>query len=150
DSLPVGTGLAAFLGHLFPVYLGFRGGKGVATGAGVVLVLLPGPALGALFVWLTVLLASRYVSLASVCAAVSLALFRIVLTPHPFDADHVVLTSFCLVAGGLVLVRHQSNLVRLLRGTENRLKETPAMLTLSKTIHVLVLGLWFGMAVFFS
>lgn len=150
DTLPVGTGLAAFLGHLFPIYLGFRGGKGVATGAGVVLVLLPGPALGALLTWLAVLLAFRYVSLASVCAAVALPLLRIGLTPNPFDGDHLILTSFCLVAGALVVVRHQTNLVRLVRGTENRLQETPAMLTLSRTLHVLALGLWFGMAVFFS
>src|ERR1700738_5228241 len=69
DLLPVTAGLAAFLGHLFPVYLRFRGGKGVATGAGVVAVLLPGPALGAIFVWFAVVSASRYVSLASVAAA---------------------------------------------------------------------------------
>ena len=68
DFLPVAAGLAAFLGHLFPVYLRFRGGKGVATGFGVVTVLMPGPALVAALVWVTVLAATRYVSLASICA----------------------------------------------------------------------------------
>src|SRR5437763_11812697 len=68
DGLPVVAGLAAFLGHLFPVYLRFRGGKGVATGAGVVTVLLPGPACAALATWVFVVLASRYPSLASLGA----------------------------------------------------------------------------------
>jgi acyl-phosphate glycerol 3-phosphate acyltransferase len=57
------AGIAAFLGHLFPLFLGFRGGKGVATGAGIVLVLLPLPTLAALFFWLTIASATRYVSL---------------------------------------------------------------------------------------
>src|SRR5436305_1462149 len=54
DGLPVLAGLAAFVGHMFPVYLRFRGGKGVATGAGVVSVLVPGPTLAALLAWLPV------------------------------------------------------------------------------------------------
>src|SRR6516164_4001166 len=63
DGLGVIAGLAAFLGHLFPIYLRFRGGKGVATGAGVVAVLLPGPALAALATWVVAVMATRYVSL---------------------------------------------------------------------------------------
>lgn len=122
NSLPVGAGLAAFLGHLFPVYLGFRGGKGVATGAGVVLVLLPWTALGALLIWLCVVLTSRYVSLASVLAASGLCGLRIWLTPQPFAENHIVLTGFCIVAAVLVLVRHHANLVRLVAGTESQLK----------------------------
>lgn len=149
-GLDVGAGLAAFLGHLFPVYLGFRGGKGVATAAGVILVLLPGPAGGALLIWLGVVLATSYVSLASVSAAAGLVGLRLWLTPEPFGRDQIVLTGFCLIAALLVLVRHHANLSRLARGTENRLKESPAMVTLGKTIHVLALGFWFGMAVFFT
>ncbi len=72
DWLAVLTGLAAFLGHLFPLYLGLRGGKGVATGTGVVLMLVPGPALAALGVWLLAVLAWRYVSVASLLAVAAL------------------------------------------------------------------------------
>src|SRR5262249_47203103 len=64
-TLGVVAGLGAFLGHLFPLYLRFHGGKGVATGAGIIVMLLPGPALGALLTWVAVLCASSYVSLAS-------------------------------------------------------------------------------------
>jgi acyl-phosphate glycerol 3-phosphate acyltransferase len=149
-ALEVSAGLAAFLGHLFPVYLHFRGGKGVATGAGVVVVLLPVPALGALLTWLALVCVSRYVSLGSLAAAVVLCALRLGLTPAPFAADNLILTLFCFVAVALVFLRHRSNLTRLLRGSENRLKDTPAMLQLSKTLHVLALGLWFGSAVFFT
>ncbi len=148
--LEVLAGLAAFLGHLFSIYLRFRGGKGVATAAGVVAILLPGPTAGALLAWVALLCASRYVSLASLGAAAVLCIIRLLATPEPFAPDHVTLTVFCLVAAGLVAVRHRANIGRLLRGTENRLRDTPAMFTLAKTIHVLALGLWFGSTVFFS
>jgi acyl-phosphate glycerol 3-phosphate acyltransferase len=150
EVLPVTAGLAAFLGHLFPVYLRFRGGKGVATGAGVVAVLLPGPALGAILVWLAVVFARRYVSLASVAAAASLIAFRLLLVENPFAEGHVVRTMFCLVAAVLVIVKHRANISRLWQGNENRLKESPAMLLVNKTVHVLALGLWFGTVVFFT
>jgi acyl-phosphate glycerol 3-phosphate acyltransferase len=150
QSLEVTAGLAAFLGHLFPVYLNFRGGKGVATGAGVVAVLVPGPALAALLAWITVLCISRYVSLSSLCAVVVLCVLRLVMTPEPFAPDTRTLTLLCFVAAGLVFVRHRANIARLLHGNENRLKETPAMLMLTKTLHVLALGLWFGSVVFFT
>jgi acyl-phosphate glycerol 3-phosphate acyltransferase len=150
DSLRVAAGLAAFLGHLFPVYLRFKGGKGVATGAGVVAILLPAPLFVGLLAWVTVLSLSRYVSLASVTAAVALTLFRIVTALPPFQREHIVLTSFCLLASILVVVRHAANLRRLVQGSENRLKESDALVQFQKTVHVLALGLWFGSAVFFT
>jgi acyl phosphate:glycerol-3-phosphate acyltransferase len=149
-TLPVVAGLAAFLGHLFPVYLRFRGGKGVATGAGVVAVLVPLPTAGALLTWLLVVSSTRYVSLASLCAAAMLCALRLGLTPEPLAPEHRVLTLFCLWATALVFVRHGTNVRRLLAGTENRLKDSPAMNSLTRTLHVLAVGLWFGTAVFFT
>jgi acyl-phosphate glycerol 3-phosphate acyltransferase len=120
-TLEVSAGLAAFLGHLFPVYLRFRGGKGVATGAGVVAVLLPWPGLGAVIVWALVVWLTRYVSLASLSAVLALCALRLGLTAAPFDDENLILTLFCFVAAALVIVRHRTNIARLLRGTENRL-----------------------------
>jgi acyl-phosphate glycerol 3-phosphate acyltransferase len=150
DLFPVTAGLAAFLGHLFPIYLRFRGGKGVATAAGVVAVLLWQPALVALVVWISVVAASRTVSLASISAAVALVLARFGLLEAPFSHENTIGTLFCLLAAALVIFKHRSNMSRLWHGTENRLKDSAAMLTLIKTIHVLALGLWFGTVIFFT
>jgi len=145
--LAVAAGLAAFLGHCFPIYLSFRGGKGVATGAGVVAVLLPIPALAAFLAWLVVVGATRYVSLASVVATLVLCLVQ--WTTMGFDLAEPR-GWFCLLAAILVVARHRANLVRLAHGTENRLKESTAMLQLPRSLHTLALGLWFGMSVFFT
>lgn len=150
DSLQVVAGLAAFLGHLFPVYLRFRGGKGVATGAGVVVVLLPLQAAGALLTWVAILCLTRYVSLSSLAAVSVLCALRLALTTEPLAPGQRILTLFCFVAAGLVFVRHRANINRLLHGTENRVRDSAIMLMLSKTLHVLALGLWFGSSVFFS
>jgi acyl-phosphate glycerol 3-phosphate acyltransferase len=119
-TLPVVAGVAAFLGHLFPVYLGFRGGKGVATGAGVIAVLVPVATVIVLAAWGVVLYLTRYVSLASLLAAALLFGLRLTLYPEPWGADGVVVTLFCLVGALLVFVRHHANIRRLLAGTEPR------------------------------
>lgn len=146
--LEVGAGLAAFLGHLYPVYLQFRGGKGVATGAGVVCILVPWAALGAVLVWTIFLLGSRFVAVASIASALALVLLQVSL-PGGMDLGEPR-TLFCLMASALVFVRHRGNVARLLEGTEPRMNHHPALLTLAKTIHVLALGAWFGSAIFFS
>jgi glycerol-3-phosphate acyltransferase PlsY len=147
-TLGAAAGLAAFLGHLFPVYLRFRGGKGVATGAGVIVVLVPVPAFAAVIVWVGVVCATRYVSLASLAAALTLFLFQLK-TTNAFAPDNQLITLFCALAAGLVFLRHRANLARLFHGTENQLPDGPAMFTLGKTIHVISLGLWFGTIAFF-
>jgi acyl-phosphate glycerol 3-phosphate acyltransferase len=149
DSLRVAASLAAFLGHLFPIYLRFRGGKGVSTGAGAVAVLLPLPFLVGFLAWLVLLCVTRYMSLASMVAAIALTGVRLAMA-YPVTRDNGILTAFCLLATILVIVRHRSNLRRLFQGTENRLQETPAMLHFTKTLHVLALGLWFGTTIFFT
>jgi glycerol-3-phosphate acyltransferase PlsY len=150
DALGVAAGLAAFLGHLYPIYLRFQGGKGVATGAGVVAVLLPIPAFAALLTWVGALCAFRYVSLASLAAVVALCACRLAITPARFAPEKVILTLFCFVAAALVSVRHWANARRLIQGNENRIQEGKEMLLLTKTVHVLALGLWFGSGFFFS
>src|SRR5262245_42853196 len=104
--LRVGAAAVAFLGHLFPVYLGFRGGKGIATGAGTIFVLAPGPAAVAVLIWAVVLLASRFMSLASLAAVTILVFARLIPTPTPFSPDALPVTLFLLAGTGLVFVKH--------------------------------------------
>jgi acyl-phosphate glycerol 3-phosphate acyltransferase len=146
----IAAGLAAFVGHMFPIYLRFRGGKGVATGTGVVTMLLPGPTAVALLVWVTVLATTRYVSLASVLAAMTLPLVRLLTVAEPFAEPERILTGFSLLAAALVTLRHRSNLARLIRGEENRVTDSPRLQMIARVLHVLALSLWFGGGVFFS
>ncbi|MDX8403650.1 MAG: glycerol-3-phosphate 1-O-acyltransferase PlsY [Mariprofundaceae bacterium] len=113
DELLIGAvALAAFFGHVFPIYLGFKGGKGVATMFGVVIPWMPWVAVGAFIIWFIVFKLSRYVSLASIIAGVSLPLFTLSL--------HASWVSFgvCMVLGGIMILRHQSNIQRLMAGEE--------------------------------
>lgn len=114
------AGISAILGHNYTCWLRFRGGKGIATTAGVLAVLMP-KALGvALGVWLVVVLASRYVSLASVAAALILPL-AVWLT----GGDTKMLAASALLTV-LALYKHRGNLQRLGQGTEHRLGAKPA------------------------
>jgi len=120
-TLSVVAGIAAFLGHLFPIYLGFRGGKGVATGAGVIAVVVPWFTVIVVLVWAVVLGTTRYMSLASLSAATVLVLLCLLAQENPFAPDRIVVSCFCLLAAALVWLRHTGNIRRLLSGTENRL-----------------------------
>jgi glycerol-3-phosphate acyltransferase PlsY len=105
-------GLAAIAGHVFPVFLGFRGGKGVATGAGVLTALVPWAALASFGAFLTSLKLSRYVSLSSVIACAVLAPISWLLGA---PGELIV---FCALVGGLVILLHRKNLARIASGTE--------------------------------
>lgn len=148
--LTVAAGAAAFLGHLFPIYLGFAGGKGVATGTGVVAVMVPGPTAVAVLAWVTVVLATRHISAASVAAAVVITVARVASVPAPFAEPRWVVTAFVLIAAAFVVVKHRSNVRRLLAGTESRIDDAPRRVTLLKGFHVLAVGWWFGAAAFFN
>ncbi|RMG90009.1 MAG: glycerol-3-phosphate 1-O-acyltransferase [Candidatus Dadabacteria bacterium] len=111
----VTVGFAAYLGHLFPLYLGFRGGKGVATGLGVFLALAPGSVLWAAAVFALLVWRFRWVSLGSLGAAAALPLI-LAYADHPLP---VVLLG--LAVGALTLWKHRDNIERLLDGTEHRL-----------------------------
>lgn len=109
------TGLAAFVGHLYPIFHGFRGGKGVATGFGVLLAWSWPAGLAALFTWLVVAAVGRRSSLAALTAAV-LAPIYLLLSPAP-----LVITLAMIPMAALTLYRHQDNIRRLLDGTEPRI-----------------------------
>lgn len=125
DFLKVLAGITAFLGHLFPIYLGFRGGKGVATGAGVIAVLVPILTIIVLASWGLVLALTRYVSIASLFASALLFVLRLIFTDHPWGEQHLVTTLFCLFGALLVFIRHRANIRRLLNGSEHRLGSHP-------------------------
>src|SRR5262245_52582719 len=150
DVLRVGAAALAFLGHLFPVYLGFRGGKGVATGAGTIFVLVPGPAALAVLTWVVVLFVSRIVSLASMAAVTMLVIARLVITPAAFQPENLPVTLYLLVGTGFVFLKHRANVRRLGAGTENRIGDFAMRDTVVRGSHVLALGLWFGGAAFFN
>ncbi|MBR0057222.1 MAG: glycerol-3-phosphate acyltransferase, partial [Kiritimatiellae bacterium] len=112
-------GLAAVAGHTWPVWLKFRGGKGVATSAGMLVAILPAEVGVAFAVWLATLLALRYVSLASILAAISLAAATWLRHP-PSAPGGCAVPALVTVLAAVVVLRHRANVARLLSGTENR------------------------------
>lgn len=151
DVLRVGAAAFAFLGHLFPVYLRFRGGKGVATGAGTIAVLVPGPAFLAMLFWVVVLLASRTVSLASLAAVGTLVGARLLGIASPFAAEHIAITLYVLVGSAFVAFKHRSNVERLLKCNENPIALNEARRqTWLRIVHLLAVGFWFGGVAFFN
>lgn len=109
--------VVAVLGHMFPVWLGFHGGKGVATGFGVFLVAAPWAALAAISVFFVVLLLTRYVSLASILGAGSFPLFAWLLVS---GEKPVLFIAAQIIVALLIIVKHHQNIRRLVSGTENR------------------------------
>jgi acyl phosphate:glycerol-3-phosphate acyltransferase len=110
--------MSSVLGHLYPPWLKFKGGKGVATSAGALLALTPIATLIGIVIWITVFWLTRYVSLASMTAAVVLPVVILVLSCHDQNKKPLIYSSACVAA--VVVWRHRSNLSRLIRGTEPR------------------------------
>jgi glycerol-3-phosphate acyltransferase PlsY len=109
------AGLAAFIGHVFSIFLRFKGGKGVATALGVLLGIGPGIALGCLGVWLLVVLASRYSSIAALTAATSAPILTGLIS------GSAALTIIVLSISAILIWRHASNIKRFLSGTEEKI-----------------------------
>jgi glycerol-3-phosphate acyltransferase PlsY len=120
ECLELCGGIGAILGHNYTCWLKFKGGKGIATSAGVMLALAPAAGLTALALWILVFAASRYVSLASIVAAASL----------PFAAwfwnSPPLMIYIFAGLGALAIYKHKSNIERLLKGTENRIGKPKA------------------------
>ena len=115
ETWSITVGVFAVLGHIFSPWLGFRGGKGVATSAGILIGLAPWVALGVALIWFLAFQMSRTVSVASLCAATAFPLFVFWLMP-----DQKAFQWISLGMAVLVWFRHRDNLKRLLQGKENR------------------------------
>jgi acyl phosphate:glycerol-3-phosphate acyltransferase len=114
--LAILAGLLATLGHIFPVWLRFKGGKGVATAFGVFLAICPLAALASFLIWLAIMFLSRYVSLASILAAAILPFLTVWLSPKKFGWTW---GSLLFVCAGIVIAKHHENIQRLMQGTEH-------------------------------
>ena len=115
-DLAVAAAVATVLGHVFPVWLAFRGGKGVATALGVIIALVPRASVLILAVFLLVFALTRYVSLASILGAVSFPIFGLAFLRHPTP---ITIAGF-LIIPTIVILKHHANIRRLLAGTESR------------------------------
>lgn len=115
-NFQIGLGLAAVLGHIFPVWADFRGGKGVATLFGLIIAISPWTALGCVGVFLMVLFLTRFVSLSSILASMAFPVFILVI----FNVENDAYRIFAIAVALLVVLTHQKNIGRLLSGSENK------------------------------
>ncbi len=115
-NLQLGLGIAALVGHVFPIFAGFRGGKGVATILGIVICLTPITSLMVLGVFLIVLLATRYVSLSSMTAGLSFPFFLNIVLKN----QNQTLLIFSLFVAALLILTHKKNIARLLKRQETK------------------------------
>ncbi len=115
-NMQLGLGLAAVLGHIFPIWAEFRGGKGVATLFGMVLGIQPNVALCCVGIFILVLYLTRWVSLSSILASIAFPVFILVIFNEPEKLYRV----FAITVAMLVLLTHQKNIGRLLKGSENK------------------------------
>jgi len=119
--------IAAIAGHIFPVYLGFKGGKGVATGVGVFLVIAPYAVLTTLVLFTIIVWRTRYMSLGSIVATSAVPLWTLLYYGWLWPSEHLSAMLVVAVAGcGLIVAKHRENIVRLFRGTESKFGERVA------------------------
>jgi glycerol-3-phosphate acyltransferase PlsY len=115
-NLMIGLGLAATLGHIYPVWAEFKGGKGVATLFGMILAIQPNVAVSCVAVFLLVLYLTRYVSLSSILAGVALPICVL----WVYNEKEVFYRVFAVAVAGLIVLTHQKNLSRIFKGNESR------------------------------
>jgi len=115
-NLMIGLGLAAVIGHIFPIWAGFKGGKGVATLFGMVVAIQPLVAVCCVGVFLLVLYLTRFVSLSSILAGIPFAVFILFI----FNDDVTLYRVFSVAVALLILLTHQKNINRILNGTESK------------------------------
>jgi glycerol-3-phosphate acyltransferase PlsY len=115
-NLMVGLGLAAVVGHIYPIWAGFKGGKGVATVFGMVLAIQPIVALCVVGIFLVVLYLTRFVSLSSILASIAFPVFILVVFNEPEPLYRI----FAIAVALLVILTHQKNINRLLNGNESK------------------------------
>jgi glycerol-3-phosphate acyltransferase PlsY len=115
-NFQIGLGLAAVLGHIFPIWAEFRGGKGVATLFGLIIAISPWTALSCIGVFLLVLYLTRFVSLSSILASMAFPVFILVV----FNVDNIAYRIFAIAVALLVIMTHQKNIGRLLSGSESK------------------------------
>lgn len=115
-NLMIGLGLAAVIGHIYPIWADFRGGKGVATLFGMVLAIQPIVAINCVGVFVIVLYLTRYVSLSSILAGVALPICVLWI----YNEQEVFYRVFAVAVAALILLTHQKNISRLLKGNEGR------------------------------
>ena len=120
NILIICLGLAAILGHIFTVFLNFKGGKGVATFAGVLIALAPIPFLIALLIFILIVWITRYVSLGSILAGIVLLIVEIIINiRNSFSELEYLIFFFVIVM--FIIIRHQKNIKRLIAGTESKI-----------------------------
>ena len=111
------VGLTAFIGHIFPIFLGFKGGKGVATALGVYLIISATAVLIEVLLFVGIVWKWRFISLGSICCAITIPILIAF-----FRSDSQAYFILSVIIAALILYRHQENIVRLLQGTENKWK----------------------------
>lgn len=116
-NLELVLGISSLFGHIFPVYAGFRGGKGIATLLGVVIAINPYAAMYVSLVFIVVLILTRYVSLSSMVASIAFPLYIIFIE----KSEYMSLITFSLFITVLVIITHQKNIERLLRNEESKI-----------------------------
>jgi len=117
-NLQLALGIAALMGHIFPIFAGFRGGKGVATILGIVICIVPVSCALSLFVFLIVLFSTRIVSLSSMIAGITFPVFLNVVMGN----INPILTGFSIVVASLLIITHRKNILRLLKKQESKVQ----------------------------